>query len=136
MKISELANTTLDGLLGKLHSLLINFASDVEDMIEENKALTVEDIRDLRRKIQERLDRKEEITDNQKLLMMLDLFATDKAVLEIIREDADDWVALLEDIENNIKGKAGGGELTPDEEKEVEEIGKLTSEIKALIRKE
>ena len=127
-------NLTLDSLLGKLHSALVNFARDVEEMIEENKALTVEDIRELRRNIQQRLDRNEEITDNRKLLAMLDLFATDKAVLEIIREDAEDWIKLLEDIEDNIKGKAG--KLTPDERAEMKEISKLTSNIKELIRRE
>ncbi len=65
---------------------------------------------------------------------MLDLFATDKAVLEIIREDADEWIQLLESIENNIKG--GSGEITPKEEEEIKQIGKLTSEIKTLIRKD
>ncbi len=137
MKISDsLMSVTLDGLLGKLHSALQTFAEDVQDIIEENEALTVEDIRYLRKKIQERLDKNEEITDNQKLLAMLDLFATDKAVLEIIREDADDWIALLEDIEDNIKGGAEGRELAPEEKKEIEDIGKLTTEIKTLIRKE
>jgi len=138
VKISDLANLTLDGLLGKLHSALANFASDVEDMIEENKAISIDDIRNLRHTIQQRLDRNEEITDNQKLLTMLDLFTTDKAVLEIIREDAEEWIALLEDIENNIKGgaAAAGDDLTPEEEDEIEKISKLTSEIKTMIRKE
>jgi regulator of replication initiation timing len=126
---------TLDSLIGKLHSMLTTFAGDIEDMIEENEEVTVDDIRELRQKIQERLDKNEEITDNQKLLTMLDLFATDKAVLEIIREDADEWIALLESIEDNIKGSSGG-EITPEEEKEIKEIGKLTTEIKTLIRKD
>lgn len=134
MALIDSLGITIDSLIGKLHSMLANFASDIEDMIEENEAVTVDDIRTLREKIQERLDRNEEITDNQKLLTMLDLFATDKAVLEIIREDADEWIQLLESIENNIKG--GSGEITPKEEEEIKQIGKLTSEIKTLIRKD
>ena len=44
VKISDsLMSVTLDGLLGKLHSALQTFAEDVQDIIEENEALTVED---------------------------------------------------------------------------------------------
>jgi len=136
VKITDgLTNLTLDDLLGKLHSALVNFVRDVEEMVEENKVLSVEDIRELRHHIQQRLDNREEITDNQKLLTMLDLFVTDSAVMEIIREDAEDWIKLLEDIEDNIKGRAGK-QLTPDEKEEMKKVGELTAQIKALIRKD
>lgn len=124
---------SLDGLLGKLREALQGFARDMEEVIGENKSVSTDDLRELREHIQQRLDRKEEITDNKKLLETLNLFATDKAVLEIIREDADEWVALLEDIEENVRKTQGS--LTPEEKNELDDIGRLSGEIKALVRK-
>ena len=55
-------------------------------------------------------------------------------MLEIIREDAEEWLELLEAIESNIVGD-GSRKLTPREVKEVKQIGGLTKQIKGLIRK-
>jgi ElaB/YqjD/DUF883 family membrane-anchored ribosome-binding protein len=134
VKISDgLKKFSLDELVGKLLGALTQFAKDMEEVVGENKAFSFGDIQDLRRNIQQRLNNKEEIRDNTRLLAMLDLFATDKAVLEIIREDAEGWIELLEGIEENIKGGPGG--ITPQEQKEITQIKELTAEIKDLIRK-
>lgn len=136
MKITDgLIKLTLDQMVGKLHNAIVQFAKDMKDVVEENKALSFGDIQELRLNIQQRLNRNEELKDNQRLLKMLDLFATDKAVLDIIREDADGWVELLEAIEDNIKSRAGGN-LTADEKAEIKKIGELTTEIKELLRKD
>ncbi len=44
MALIDSLGITIDSLIGKLHSMLANFASDIEDMIEENEAVTVDDI--------------------------------------------------------------------------------------------
>jgi len=88
----------------------------------------------LRTHINYKLGKKEEVYDNQKLLKLLNLFSEDKAVLEIVREDAEEWLELLNAIEENITG--GGRKLTQSERREVKQIGELTSQIKHLIRKD
>lgn len=131
---NDMNELSLDHLFSKLHRLMKNLVTDVDSVIEDNKEMSMESVRELRESINSKLGRKEEIQDNQRLLKLLNLFSEDKAVIEIIREDADEWVKLLESIEGSITEK--GGNLTPREKNEVKEINRLTSEIKSLIRKE
>ncbi len=131
--VKDLRELSLDSLFGKLHGLMINLVRDMDSVIEDNKAVSMEGIRDLRQHINYKLGKKEEIQDNEKLLKVLNLFSEDRAVLEIIREDAEEWVELLNAIEESIKGN--GGDLTKREEQEIKEINRLTNQIKSLIRK-
>ena len=128
-----LKGATINALLTKLHDAILTFADNVDVIIEENRAIAIDDIRELRDHIMKRLEKQEEVADNRKILKLLDLFSKDKAVLEIIREDAEEWVKLLEGIEGNIRSR--GDQITEEEKEEIKEIGKLTAEIKALIRK-
>ena len=130
-----LSNLSLDDLFGKLHTLMVNLVKDVDSVLEDNKSMGMDSIRELRDHISDRLARNEEINDNRKLLKLLNLFSEDKAVLEIIREDSEEWVELLEAIEGSIKG-GGSGTLTAKEKNEIKEIRRLTSEIKSIIRKD
>ncbi len=130
----ETSELSLDNLFERLQKLMSNLVSDVGSVIADNKVIGMNDIRELREHIGERLNKKEEIQDNQKILKLLNLFSEDKAVLEIIREDAEEWVELLEAIEDNIR--ASGVNLTKREKQEIKEIQKLTTEIKGLIRKD
>ncbi len=122
----------LGNLFDKLHSLMKSLAKDIEEVIEENREISTSSVRELRDKISERLGRNEEIEDNKKLLRLLNLFAMDKAVMEILKEDSDEWIALLNDIEENL---SSNGKLTQKERKEIKEIRHLTSEIKMIIRR-
>jgi transcriptional regulator of heat shock response len=131
---NDLRNMSLDSLFGKLQGLMINLVKDVDSVIEDNNEMSTGSLKELREHITSRLTKKEEIEDNEKLLKMLNLFSEDRAVIQIIREDAEDWVKLLDAIEQSITEK--GGDLTPKEQKEIKDINKLTSEIKSLIRKE
>jgi transcriptional regulator of heat shock response len=130
----DLKDLSLDGLFSKLHGLMVNLVRDVDSVIEDNNEMTMDNVRDLRNHINYKLSKKEEIQDNEKIIKLLNLFSEDKAVIEIIREDAEEWVELLEAIEGSITEK--GGDLTPKEEREVKDIKRLTLEIKSLIRKE
>ncbi|MGD0729507.1 MAG: hypothetical protein ABR981_05515 [Candidatus Micrarchaeaceae archaeon] len=129
----ETTDLSLDGLFGKLHSLMVNLVRDVDSVIEDNESVSMNDVRELRQNISSRLTKKEEIKDNEKILKLLNLFSEDKAVLEIIREDAEEWVELLEAIEESITER---GNLTSKEKNEIEEINRLTGQIKNLIRKD
>ncbi len=132
--VKDVKEMSLDGLFGKLHGLMINLVKDVDSVIADNKEVSMDAVRELRDHINYKLGKKEEIQDNEKILRLLNLFSEDKAVLEIIREDAEEWVELLEAIEQSISER--GPNLTAGEQKEIREINRLTSEIKTLIRKE
>lgn len=135
MSIADgIKSLTLDGLLERLHAALKGFAKDMDEVIGENESVSSDDLSELREHIRQRLDRNEEITDNEKLLKLLNLFATDREVLEIVREDAEEWIALLESIEERIKSSPG--KPTQEEESDLAEIRRLSGEIKALIRKD
>lgn len=129
----DIKNLGLDSLFTKLHGLMVNLVRDVDSVIEDNREISMDNIRDLRDHINYKLSRKEEIHDNEKLLKLLNLFSEDKAVLEIIREDAEEWVELLEAIESSIEER--GPNLTKQEQNQIKEINRLTTEIKGLIRK-
>jgi len=126
------SNLSIDNLFSKLHNMMRDLVRDIDSVIQDNREIGMGDIRELRDHINHRLSKKEEIEDNQKILKLLNLFSEDKAVIEIIREDAEEWVQLLESIEENMKLS---GNLTPKEKEEVKEIKRLTTEIKAMIRK-
>jgi flagellar motility protein MotE (MotC chaperone) len=131
--IDGIKSLSLSGLFESLHQSMLNFAGSLGSLIEENKAVSLDDIRTLRAHIKDRLAGNEEITDKQKLLKLLDLFSTDRAVVELMKEEAQEWVEMLEGIENSITKQ--GVELTAQEKEEVEKIGRLTAEIKGLIRR-
>jgi len=132
--MKDIKDLSLDGLFGRLHQLMVNLVGDIDSVIQDNKEMSMDEIRNLRTHINYKLGKKEEMYDNQKLLKLLNLFSEDKAVLEIIREDAEEWLELLEAIESNIVGD-GSRKLTQREEREVKQIGNLTKQIKTLIRK-
>ncbi len=132
--VKDIKDMSLDSLFGKLHGLMVNLVKDVDSVIEDNKEMSMKSIRDIRDHINYKLSKKEEIYENEKLLKMLNLLSEDKAVLEIIKEDAEEWVDLLNAIEQSIG--QGGGTLKKNEENEIKEINRLTGEIKSLIRKD
>jgi transcriptional regulator of heat shock response len=130
---NDVKELSLDGLFSKLHGLMVNLVRDIDSVLEDNMEISMDSVRELRSHITTKLNRNEEIEDNKKLLKLLNLFSEDRAVLEIIKEDSDEWVELLEAIEESINER--GPNLTKSEQKEIKEINRLTSEIKSLIRK-
>ena len=129
---NDLKDSTLDSLFGKLHGLMVNLVKDVDSVLEDNKEVSMDGIRTLRDHINYKLGKKEEIQDNERLLKVLNLFSEDKAVIEIIREDSEEWVKLLDAIEDGLEK---GGAMTSREQNEIKQIRRLTGEIKQLIRK-
>ena len=121
----------LDKLLERLHDLMRNLVSDVDSVIADNEEIGIEEVRKLRDHINGRMGAGEELRENRMLLKLLNLFSEDKAVLEIIREDSEEWAELLENIENSIKGSGSSAR----EKREIKEIRRLTSEIRDLVRK-
>jgi hypothetical protein len=132
--VKDIKGMSLDSLFTKLHQLMSNLVKDIEGVLGDNEEMSMGDIKALRDHINHKLAIKEEVSDNQKILLLLNLFSEDKAVIEIIREDAEEWLELLNAIESSITGGNGGRRLSPREEREVKEIKRLTGEIKSLIR--
>jgi hypothetical protein len=131
--LDGIKNMTLSNLFGSLHQTMLSFIKGLDELIGENKEVTFSDIKEIRGHIKERLDEKEGITDKQKLLKLLDLFSTDKAVIELMKDEAEEWLSLLDAIEANIEDQER--EPTDKERYEIDEIRKLTGEIRGLIRK-
>jgi len=131
---NDIKSLSLDGLFTKLHGLMVNLVKDLDSVLQDNTDVDIGSVKVLREHITERLTKNEEIQDNQKILKLLNLFSEDKAVLEIIREDAEEWVELLNAIEANIRGN--GINLTEREQDEIKQIRRLTTEIKSMIRKD
>ena len=133
---SDVRGLSIGDLLSRLHSAILGFVGTLGETLSINSQVSTADIRELREHIRGRLQRNEDITDNQKLLKVLDLFATNKAVLELTREDADEWLRFIEDIERGLSSKESSGSLSKDEANEFASMRRLTSEIKTLIRAE
>ncbi len=127
----NMSGVPLEKLLGRLHDLMRSLVSDVDSIIADNNEVSIDDVRKLRDHIKGRMGVGEELRENGMLLKLLNLFSEDKAVLEIIREDSNEWSELLENIENSIKGNGSSAR----EKREIKEIRRLTSEIRDLVRK-
>ena len=123
----------LGSLFARLRAALITFTRSLDEIIDENKRISMDDINELRKHIQHKLENNEDIEDNKKLRELLELFATDKAVFELMRKDASSWISLLDSIIANLSSKK---ELTDEERKELEELIGIANQLSALLRKE
>jgi len=123
----------LGSLFARLRAALITFTRSLDEIIDENKKISMDDINELRKHIQHKLENNEDIEDNKKLRELLELFATDKAVFEVIRKDASSWLGMLDAIIINLSNKK---ELTDEERKELSELIGLANQLSALLRKE
>jgi len=123
----------LGSLFARLRAALITFARSLDEIIDENKKISMDDINELRKHIQHKLENNEDIEDNKKLRELLELFATDKAVFELMRKDASSWISMLDSIIANLSSKK---ELTDEERKELSELIGMANQLSALLRKE
>ncbi len=133
--LDDLKSLSIGDLFSKLHRAIVDFIETIDETIEEDRQVGMGDIRALREHINQRLQKNEEIDDNKKLLKVLDLFASNSAIIELVREDADDWLDFIETIEKRIQEKGDTGGLTGEELDDIEKLKALTQRIKAVIRK-
>ncbi|MDE1871423.1 MAG: hypothetical protein KGI06_04265 [Candidatus Micrarchaeota archaeon] len=132
--VKNFKDLPLDALFSKLHGLMVNLVNDIDSVIEDNKEIGMDAIKELRDEISGRPEGSDGAKDSDRLLKILNLFSEDKAVIEIIREDAEEWLELLDAIENSIKSQ--GATLTPDDLQEINAIKQLKTEVKHLVRTE
>ncbi len=127
-----LKSYTISNLLGMLHNAILSLSKATKELIDKNSEISIYDIRMLRDHITQRLNANEDIEDNEKLLKLLNLIATDREALELIKDETEDWSKLLEAIEESLVRRQEG--LSKEEKMEIEDIIKLTRDVKGLIR--
>ncbi len=129
--MDDIREISVNELVRRLHESVSGFLAGMENVISMNKQPPIEEISDLRDRITERLKGGDEITDNRKVISLLDLLSRDQAVLGLVRDDAKDWLEIIEAIEHHMLSKAS---ITPAEQKQVKQIRRMAAELKTLIR--
>ncbi len=125
---------SLSELISKLHKAITEFTETVDALIEHNKTINYKEINDLRILIKNRIKKGEDIDDNKKILNLLELFSSNKSILELIREDVDEWIDFIEAIEENLNNKELN--LSKEEKHDLEKIRKINLELKTILRHE
>jgi superfamily I DNA/RNA helicase len=125
--------SSLNEVLGKLSSAIRSFVKDISDLSEENKNVSLTEIRELRNFAKDKIDEGKDPVENARIINLLNVFVEDKNFIELTKEDAEEWVSFLETIESSIS--KGDIKLNSKEEKELKDIKELTEQIKGLIRK-
>ncbi|MCL4379652.1 MAG: hypothetical protein M1160_03495 [Candidatus Marsarchaeota archaeon] len=132
---SDVVSLSLGDLIRRLHNAIMDFVGAIDETIRQDRSVSVQEIRTLRDHIRQRIQANESPEDNKQLLKILDLFSSNSAVIELIREDAEDWLKFLDDIEKSMERRDQSGSLSDYERKELMDIKRLTGEIKAILRK-
>ncbi|MDE1810843.1 MAG: hypothetical protein KGH66_02280 [Candidatus Micrarchaeota archaeon] len=130
MRIDEIKNISLGKLLTMLHDSLSEAIKGIDAMLKEDKEVDTDDIKELRDHIIERLGKED--ADTKKLLKLMGLMMTESAVLELIKSDAEEWVHLLDAVEDNVVDASKRGHI---DKEEVEELRSLTKKARELIRR-
>lgn len=129
--MEDLRQLSINELITRLHESISGFISGMENVIGMNKEAPPAEIIDLRDHLMGRLQKGEEVTDNKKLIGLLDLLSKDQAVLELVKDDAKDWLEVIETIEEQMSSRKP---ISASQTAELRKIRKMSSEIKALIR--
>lgn len=130
----NLKNLSLTELIEKLYDSIKSFSKSMEKITQMNNIVTHSDIIELKEHITNKLNKGEELDDNKKLINLLDVLSKDQSIIQIIKDDAEEWVTLLDAIEKNIKSQ--NGTLNEKEENEVKKINEMTTSIKEFLRKD
>ncbi|MEM0154379.1 MAG: hypothetical protein QW814_00910, partial [Methanothrix sp.] len=109
--------SSLNDVLGKLSSAIRSFVKDISDLSEENKNVSLTEIRELRNFAKEKIDEGSDPIENARIINLLNIFIEDKNFIELTKEDAEEWVSFLEAIESGIS--KGDIKLNKSEEKEL-----------------
>ncbi|MCL4389261.1 MAG: hypothetical protein M1528_00845 [Candidatus Marsarchaeota archaeon] len=131
----DIKGMSLGQLLNRLHEAIVDFIETLDNTIESNRKVNTNEIRELRGHILERLQKNEDVSDNKKLIEVLDLFSTESVIMELIREDSEEWLDFIETIEERMRERGESSELAHEELADIERIKELTAQIKAILRK-
>lgn len=128
----ELSKISLSRLFSILTDSMTRMVEGLKGLVKRNEIVDDSTVSELREHIKNRLAVGEERVDNQNILKLLDLFSENKEVMEFIKEEAEEWLDLVEAIEKHIE--SGDKALTEKEQEEVRELKELTDKIKHTLR--
>ncbi len=130
----ELSKISLSRLFSILTDSMTRMVEGLRGLMKRNESVDDSTVRELREHIKSRLAIGEERVDNQNILKLLDLFSENKEVIEFIKEEAEEWLELVEAIEKHIE--SGDRTLSEKEQEEVRELKELTDKIKHTLRED
>ena len=130
----ELSKISLSRLFSILTDSMTRMVEGLRGLVKRNEIIDDSTVRELREHIKSRLAVGEERADNQNILKLLDLFSENKEVIEFIKEEAEEWLELVEAIEKHIE--SGDRTLSEKEQEEVRELKELTDKIKHTLRED
>ncbi|MDE1873893.1 MAG: hypothetical protein KGI04_02115 [Candidatus Micrarchaeota archaeon] len=125
-------DASTDALLKTLHQMLEEFAKSITSAVETNKQVSVEDILEMREKLKKQLSGKAGSPQTQNLVKMLNLLSSDQTILELVSNDAEEWLELVDIIEDHLKTREP---LNDQEMKELKTIKELSAEIRSILHK-
>jgi hypothetical protein len=124
---------SVNELISRLHDAIESFLAGIENVIDVNsKTGSKDEISTIKEHLAQKLQRGEEVTDNKKLISLLNLLSKDQAILSIIKEDAEEWAEMLNAISDQISSRKP---IADEEKRDIKKITAMASEITALIRK-
>jgi len=125
--------SSIESLFARLHRGLLALAAEASKLTGMNSSVNASEVREAREEIIKRLSGGEGIEESRTMLKILDLFSKDSAFIEIVKDDADEWLEFLDAIEKNL------GIIVNDLEGEDRKVAERTLEAvekaKAMIRK-
>ena len=130
----ELSKISLSRLFSILTDSMTRMVEGLRGLMKRNEIVDDSTVRELREHIKSRLAVGEERVDNQNILKLLDLFSENKEVIEFIKEEAEEWLELVEAIEKHVE--SGDRTLSEKEQEEVRELKELTDKIKHTLRED
>ncbi len=131
---ADLKSFSLFQLIEKLHNAVAELIEAMDTAIAHNREIRSDEINALREHISERLKRNEDIEDNKKMIQILDLFKKNSLIMELAKEDVEKWLAFFDAIEQKLE-ENNGVKLTEKELNDINQIKRLTKDLKEMIRK-
>lgn len=132
MVIEGLKKLSLNELFTRLHESVSNLAKNIGQITDRNREMSLVDIIELRNHIKRKLDAKQEVAENEKVLKLIELFKENKNAMELIKTDMEEWLAFLEAIKFHLEHVKDLGE---DESKELQKIKKEITQLQVVLRK-
>jgi hypothetical protein len=126
---SNLGSLSLGNLMEMLHNAITKAAHELERIVEVNSSEGVSEVEELRDHIEGRLKNETEPDTkyDKETLKIIDLFLTDKYVLEFIKEDSEEWIDFI----NAIKGAGGSAGMG---RKDREKLENAVEKLETILR--
>ena len=130
-----LSKLRLGELFQKLKAGLEDLVKESKNMSEANRSVAMSDVGAIRNHIMKKINRREDVKENQEILKVLELFSDDRIFIDVIKEESEEWLKFLDSIEKSVKG-LDSADAPPQEKKEVNDIIKRIESGRGMIRNE